>query len=485
MGNSQTEDKENKSTGISERVVVSTYNMFQREDPEMIIKKKLNKAQMMYDPDELDEWTDSKSLQIKFNEYISEDKKAQAKFHRDKHLDDPVYVPPPYDYKCKVIFSEINDGLTDFQKSFVPSFMVPFGFCHAGLKIGPWYLEWNNSSLVDYTGSVYNLKKSILVIDIPMTKSEEQMIEDVCNIVTEWNTKKYYDKKTINCQHFTMKLVQDGLGVPFDKIPFSKPIQNIISNLKNQGNFEVESIFKDHEHLKNFKSHKDFDFYLLQQQHFSAKTKEEKLRIEEELSLLKIMDRAFWLNYYISIERLEFLQTQQYDAKTRIENIPNCTEKKLKKILSTIVGLDILNKKFSDDFKQLQILNNKVQKVPKMDEETEKEIKENLIIILEKYITYVDKKLKDYEKDVELYEPITGKEFVKRYLRDISPKDVFENIYDKPDKFPTKMFIVDHFYDNYSKDINNALLPVFSKYDQVICVYDDPTQNFSLSKNFH
>ena len=139
MGNSTQEKVEEiDKPGISSSTSKITKEFSGNNKVEDKIKKKLFKAKIEYDADNLEPWYELETLKEIFKESIEEDKRNQEKFNQEKEEKDEK-KKIPYDYKVKVIFSEISNELTETQKKFVPSFMVPFGFCHAGVKVGKFF----------------------------------------------------------------------------------------------------------------------------------------------------------------------------------------------------------------------------------------------------------------------------------------------------------------------------------------------------------
>ena len=97
-------------------------NSFEASDDDTeVIKKKLSKAKIFYDPDEIEKYHDPTTLLNIFENLLEEDKKLQ-----DQEI---------YDLKPKLVFTEID--VHSFTQKFTPKFMIPFGFIHAAIKIGP------------------------------------------------------------------------------------------------------------------------------------------------------------------------------------------------------------------------------------------------------------------------------------------------------------------------------------------------------------
>eukprot|EP01080_Neovahlkampfia_damariscottae_P011214 gene11214-4036_t len=219
------------------------------------VKKKLLKAGIKYDPDDLDDWCDLNTI---INNFKNENEN---------------------NFKTSLVFSEFERKDVMFE----PSFMIPFQYFHLGIQIGNWYLEWNNSSIVDKT-----LKKtSILVMDLPIKKKSNELIKNVCEIIKRFNEYYYFDS-IMNSYNFIENIIEKGMGLDLNQIFNSKLLQEVILSIQNSGIYKTEKLFADHQNLLKIKNHEEFDITV--QELIDSKMD------PEEVSFLEMLDNSFWYN---------------------------------------------------------------------------------------------------------------------------------------------------------------------------------------------
>ena len=118
-----------------------------KKSPQHTIKVKLAKAKKNYDPDDedfLDCFHDVEKIKKNFFEEIENQK---SEFKGDKN------------FKIKIKFVLGKFEISEFVQKITPNFMIPFGFAHSGLLIGPWYLNWDENSLCDPFISLMSKKR--------------------------------------------------------------------------------------------------------------------------------------------------------------------------------------------------------------------------------------------------------------------------------------------------------------------------------------
>lgn len=105
-----------------------------------------------------------------------------------------------------------------------------FGWFHSALVIGPWYIEWNASSLCIprkcYSSAAFiavDVDDYIKRVDI------DEVIDQIAQVVLYWNIHKTYDQKKNNCQHFIDDICK-AIGITL-KFKGTMGIQIIVSYL--------------------------------------------------------------------------------------------------------------------------------------------------------------------------------------------------------------------------------------------------------------
>jgi len=98
-----------------------------------------------------------------------------------------------------------------------------FGMFHSSLLIGPWLIDWNESSLC-IPKEAKHTNRPFLMLDISdekyKVKDIAQLQKKLASFIVDWNTKRDYSKLNYNCQHFSEKLIEHiGLDFNFSKHP--------------------------------------------------------------------------------------------------------------------------------------------------------------------------------------------------------------------------------------------------------------------------
>jgi len=184
---------------------------------------------------------------------------------------------------------------------------------HTALIIGPWILEWNNSSLCIPRRCCSTA--AILAIDVDNTIEKKMkigfVVDALCEVISRWNIIKTYDRNKCNCLHF-IEDVLDSLGIS-SKLSYTGALGNFIKNIREKGssdwNYSLPEELIQKCHFKNdvkninFKTHEELDNFVLQileyEKQFNIDTK-----YAEDFALLKSVDRAFWLRYFKKNEKI-------------------------------------------------------------------------------------------------------------------------------------------------------------------------------------
>jgi len=85
------------------------------------------------------------------------------------------------------------------------------GFFHSALIVGPWILEWTNSSLC--VPRKCQSSAAVIAVDLDDIKLSDKIILDkvidsLAEKITYWNSNKIYSQSSCNCQHFVEEILQ-------------------------------------------------------------------------------------------------------------------------------------------------------------------------------------------------------------------------------------------------------------------------------------
>lgn len=112
--------------------------------------------------------------------------------------------------KVKLVIAEIckSDTQKAIRKMLSPvltklDHQQQFGMFHSALVVGPWYLEWNNSSLC-IPRKCYS-SAAMLAADLdfqtPNNKFDlNKTIQLISEVIIDWNVNKEYTQRKNNCQ---------------------------------------------------------------------------------------------------------------------------------------------------------------------------------------------------------------------------------------------------------------------------------------------
>ncbi|KAG2383056.1 hypothetical protein C9374_005023 [Naegleria lovaniensis] len=197
-----------------------------------------------------------------------------------------------------------------------------YGMFHTALIIGPWYLEWGDSSIAVVRKR--SSSKAVFTLDVDTIRGSEVNIKlvELAKVCAEWNRTQTYHRDTCNCQYFTETVIERlGLKPAFDK-KVEGPIKTYLDKLKKHGvcdlAFHVDKNLKnkllttnidqkitdsDMYHLISemrekisksstieFKTHKDLDKFVKAVVHVLP-----LFTSTPDYLFLKGFDRAFWL----------------------------------------------------------------------------------------------------------------------------------------------------------------------------------------------
>eukprot|EP00761_Pharyngomonas_kirbyi_P006788 gb/GECH01006796.1/.p1 GENE.gb/GECH01006796.1/~~gb/GECH01006796.1/.p1 ORF type:complete len:423 (+),score=90.25 gb/GECH01006796.1/:1-1269(+) len=213
--------------------------------------------------------------------------------------------------KVKLVIGEICKS--DAQKTvrrmlspvltrFDPDNNRQFGMFHSAIVIGPWYIEWNNSSLCIprkcYSGA------ALLAADLSVANNKKfdlnDAIDKVADVIIDWNLTHHYNQTHSNCQVFVDDVCK-ALGV--DLSHFDGPLGDTIKRLRQKGvcevNYNIPAEMREKFAIKDskleFDSHRQLDEFV---EKLNNKDPRFEFNYPHDWMLLKSFDRAFWLRHY-------------------------------------------------------------------------------------------------------------------------------------------------------------------------------------------
>eukprot|EP01080_Neovahlkampfia_damariscottae_P007276 gene7276-11594_t len=234
--------------------------------------------------------------------------------------------------KIKLVLTE--NARTTTQKTirklispFVNAFDIgdtQLGLIHSALAIGPWYLEWDNSSLC--VPKKCFSKSAMMVMDINngYESSDVDKIVDICaEVIARWNSTHFYDNVSGNCQSFLDDLLMN-LGIKLtDDLSCSKYVENYIQKLRKKGEcameYEIPIEFQSNFEVSKveFQTHEQLDKFV--QKIFELERDINQISDQYGLDLLKGFDRAFWLRHYKEPTNENFIPFHDKNSES-----PNC-----------------------------------------------------------------------------------------------------------------------------------------------------------------
>jgi hypothetical protein len=178
-----------------------------------------------------------------------------------------------------------------------------FGMFHSALVVGPWYLEWNDSSLCVprkcYAGA------AVLAADVDKFYKGPQVrtaLSIISKIVCEWNSTKQYSQHNTNCQHFIDELCK-ALEI---KLEFKGALGTFIEQLRKTGQCDLRYTLTEElqkqlgvdYNSRQFNTHKELDEFVTQVRMVNPTYFDIDPVGKDDWILLKSYDRAFWLRHF-------------------------------------------------------------------------------------------------------------------------------------------------------------------------------------------
>jgi hypothetical protein len=219
--------------------------------------------------------------------------------------------------KVKLVIVEIHNTtstrtlrrmLTPIMDTF--NISPQFGMFHSALVVGPWYLEWNDSSLIVprkcYAGA------AVLAADVDKFFKGPQVneaIDRITRVICDWNSNKQYSQYGVNCQHFVDELCK----VLEINLEFKGALGNFIQELRKTGQCELEytltpelqKILGVDYSRRRFKTHRELDDFVTMVRTKSPLYYDIDPVGKDDWILLKSFDRGFWLRHFKNLDAVE------------------------------------------------------------------------------------------------------------------------------------------------------------------------------------
>jgi len=181
-----------------------------------------------------------------------------------------------------------------------------FGIFHSAVIVGPWYLEWNASSLVE-PREIYS-RRAILCLDIAddvtCFETMEELAENLSFLVTNWNRKMYFSRykrspHQANCQDFVEDVLETlRVQKSYNSGAVGHYIKKMISGGLCEMHFSPSRKFRKAFKMKKkkyeFETHGELDKFVHDIITGDANAQN---KCQNEWDLLRGFDRAYWLRY--------------------------------------------------------------------------------------------------------------------------------------------------------------------------------------------
>ena len=200
---------------------------------------------------------------------------------------------------------------------------------------------------------------------------------------------------------------------------------------------------------------------------------------------MKSFDRAFWLNYFTLQKKIADLEQHSDEYSTALRRVDSANEKLIKKRLETSIKYKFFSKKWPGKIETLEIHLGKMNNKKFNFEELEEKIRKDLRNLWEGYLVYVEKKVPEMKKEMKKFEPISGKDAIKKLLEEMfendkSIKDKISKLYKDEDVNFPKIEELEEF-DLYLKYIPKIF---FDEYDNCFCHFKNPMEKQSFTKMY-
>lgn len=251
--------------------------------------------------------------------------------HHNDDLDTSV-VLTDHIIKIKLVVSEVYNGtaMKNVRRVMSPiisnSSRVPdFGLFHSSILVGPWKLEWVNSSLC--IPRRCTTEKALLSIDIATIEGTEKIIDfadKLAQFISHVNIHYTYAQQRsdnkLNCQDF-IDLFFETFHITPD---FGRAIERYLNRLRRKGTanmtFEYDEdfqqTFKLETRKQKFKTHEQIDTFLW---NLEAIDPDLEYNWPDEYKLLKAFDRAMWIRMFAAEKHRKAIASKLNDKTNMTE----------------------------------------------------------------------------------------------------------------------------------------------------------------------
>lgn len=238
---------------------------------------------------------ENKSLnKNEFAQSLSLKEKVLNNYLNFNHLEESGYSTCSGTFKIRVVLLEQRRFDIHYKLSQLVSPHVlylpqaqKFGDFASAILMGPWLLEWNETSLCvpkKFSSSVYYLMEEFPILGTV----DFDAIDKVAEFVADWNSTKAYSTKNCNCQHFVDTFIKN-FDVPSLKM---KSYAKYLTQMRKQGHgeakYKVATPQSSKPHMVKFETHEQLDTVI---QHLCNN---DPIKHEAEIDFLRLMDRMFW-----------------------------------------------------------------------------------------------------------------------------------------------------------------------------------------------
>jgi hypothetical protein len=202
----------------------------------------------------------------------------------------------------------VRKALSPFA-SFIPTLNQEYGIFHTALIVGPWYLEWTDSSLCvprRLFSGVALLSADLDALDI-RKESLDELADKIAEVIVDWNTNKTYCNFAFTGKKPNEGNCQDFVEAVLTKLQIKPKLHGafgeFVEKMRKFGKCELEFVppsveFREKYGLKAesylFQTHAQLDSFVQQLLDVNNMFSFEH---PHEWKLLKAFDRAFWLRF--------------------------------------------------------------------------------------------------------------------------------------------------------------------------------------------
>eukprot|EP01117_Protostelium_nocturnum_P017265 TRINITY_DN7005_c0_g1_i1.p1 TRINITY_DN7005_c0_g1~~TRINITY_DN7005_c0_g1_i1.p1 ORF type:complete len:574 (-),score=201.41 TRINITY_DN7005_c0_g1_i1:1607-3328(-) len=178
---------------------------------------------------------------------------------------------------------------------------VKFGYPHVALQLGNRIIEWTENSLCTPLEADFYFSNAHSVLELPFSTSIKAIrfedLKKVCEVIANHNATKSFDFNLLNSHQF-VDIILNTLGAPS---LFPDKVGNVLKDIQKHGSMKnPEFKFKDNTDKSwTFKSHRELDIACREIMRNNPD--------ENDLKLLTIMDRIFWV-WWRALHEQEFEQ---------------------------------------------------------------------------------------------------------------------------------------------------------------------------------